>query len=122
MQYDVLDQEFGGDAMTFGGFDVDTAVLRRQGQNFTDLGADFTKASKQLESALEGLGEPWSEADFGDVFGEIYTPIRDGILASMESLAERLQQIGHTLQDNARTYDGSDTSNSGLLSGIAGQL
>ena len=108
--------------MTFGGFDVETAVLRRQGQNFTDLGADFAKASKQLETVLEGLGEPWSDADFGDVFGEIYTPIRDGILASMDSLAERLQQIGHTLQDNARTYDASDTSNSGLLSGIAGQL
>ncbi|MFC7911428.1 WXG100 family type VII secretion target [Streptomyces sp. JHA19] len=122
MQYDVLHQEFGGELMTFGGFDVDTAVLRRQGQNFTDLGADFAKASKQLETALEGLGEPWSDADFGDVFGEIYTPIRDGILASMGSLAERLQQIGHTLQDNARTYDASDTSNSGLLSGIAGQL
>ncbi|MFE0405642.1 WXG100 family type VII secretion target [Streptomyces nigra] len=122
MQYDVLHQEFGGELMTFGGFDVDTAVLRRQGQNFTDLGADFAKASKQLETALKGLGEPWSDADFGDVFGEIYTPIRDGILASMDSLAERLQQIGHTLQDNARTYDASDTSNSGLLSGIAGQL
>ncbi|MFE1465538.1 WXG100 family type VII secretion target [Streptomyces nigra] len=122
MQYDVLHQEFGGELMTFGGFDVDTAVLRRQGQNFTDLGADFAKASKQLETALEGLGEPWSDADFGDVFGEIYTPIRDGILASMDSLAERLQQIGHTLQDNARTYDATDTSNSGLLSGIAGQL
>ncbi|MFF4090153.1 WXG100 family type VII secretion target [Streptomyces nigra] len=122
MQYDVLHQEFGGELMTFGGFDVDTAVLRRQGQNFTDLGADFAKASKQLETALEGLGEPWSDADFGDVFGEIYTPIRDGILASMDSLGERLQQIGHTLQDNARTYDASDTSNSGLLSGIAGQL
>lgn len=108
--------------MTFGGFDVDTAVLRRQGQNFTDLGADFAKASEQLGTALEGLGEPWSDADFGDAFGEIYTPIRDGILASMDSLAERLQQIGHTLQDNARTYDASDTSNSGLLSGIAGQL
>ncbi|MFF4883171.1 WXG100 family type VII secretion target [Streptomyces nigra] len=122
MQYDVLHQEFGGELMTFGGFDVDTAELRRQGQNFTDLGADFAKASKQLETALEGLGEPWSDADFGDVFGEIYTPIRDGILASMDSLAERLQQIGHTLQDNARTYDASDTSNSELLSGIAGQL
>ncbi|MFE2643656.1 WXG100 family type VII secretion target [Streptomyces nigra] len=122
MQYDVLHQEFGGELMTFGGFDVDTAVLRRQGQNFTDLGADFAKASEQLGTALEGLGEPWSDADFGDVFGEIYTPIRDGILASMDSLAERLQQIGHTLQENARTYDASDTSNSGLLSGIAGQL
>jgi hypothetical protein len=122
VQYDVLHQEFGGDAMTFSGFDVDTAVLRRQGQNFTDLGGDFAKASKQLASALDGLGEPWSDAVFVDVFCEIYTPVRDGILASLDSLAERMQQIGHTLQDNARTYDASDTSNSGLLSGIAGQL
>ena len=89
VQYDVLHQEFGGELMTFGGFDVETAVLRRQGQNFTDLGADFAKASKQLETVLEGLGEPWSDADFGDVFGEIYTPIRDGILASMDSLERR---------------------------------
>ncbi|TXS42012.1 hypothetical protein EAO75_34090 [Streptomyces sp. uw30] len=108
--------------MTFDSFNVDTTVLRRQGQNFADLGGDFAGASKRLQSTLEGIGEPWADAEFGDIFGEIYTPIRDGIFTSMDSLAERLQQIGHNLQDNARNYDASDTSNSGLLSGIAGQL
>ncbi|MFJ8633082.1 WXG100 family type VII secretion target [Streptomyces sp. NPDC093568] len=108
--------------MSFGIFDVDTDVLRRQGRMFADLGGDFARASKKLQGDLEGHGEPWADADFGEVFGEIYTPIRDGIFTSMDSLAERLQQIGQNLQDNARDYDASDASNSGLLSGIAGQL
>ncbi|MGC9542580.1 WXG100 family type VII secretion target [Streptomyces sp. UG1] len=108
--------------MTFGTFDVDTDVLRQQGRMFDGLGGDFARASKKLQSDLEGIGEPWADADFGEIFGEIYTPIRDGIFTSMDSLAERLQQIGHNLQDNARNYDASDVSNSGLLGGIAGQL
>ncbi|MFE5817370.1 WXG100 family type VII secretion target [Streptomyces sp. NPDC056479] len=106
----------------FDTFSVDTAVLRQQGQMFADLGGDFAKASKRLQGDLEGIGEPWADADFGEIFGEIYTPIRDGIFTSMDSLAERLQKIGHNLQDNARNYDASDASNSGLLGGIAGQL
>ncbi|MFJ7903849.1 WXG100 family type VII secretion target [Streptomyces sp. NPDC096198] len=108
--------------MTFGAFDVDTAVLRQQGRNFVDLGGDFSRASKGFEDALEGLGEPWDDADFGDLFGQVYTPIRDGILTSMESLGKRLQRIGHNLEGMAHHYDGSDASNSGLLSGISGRL
>src|SRR4051812_48287608 len=108
--------------MEFDTFDVDTAVLRKQGQNFVGLGGDFSKASKELQDTLEGLGEPWQDADFGDLFGQVYTPIRDGILTSMDSLAKRLQQIGHNLQDMARDYDGSDASNSGLLNRISGQI
>lgn len=108
--------------MTYDVFGVDTDVLRRQGQKFADLGGDFAASSKRLQSDLENIGEPWADADFGEIFGEIYTPIRDGLFTSMESLAERLQLIGHNLQDNARNYDASDASNSGLLGGIAGQL
>lgn len=108
--------------MEFEIFDVDTAVLRRQGQSFVDLGGDFSKASKGLQDTLEGLGEPWADADFGELFGQIYTPIRDGILTSMESLAQRLQRIGYNLQDMAHNYDRSDASNSGLLNDISGQL
>ncbi|MFE7272675.1 hypothetical protein [Streptomyces sp. NPDC057623] len=108
--------------MEFDTFNVDTDVLRRQGGKFTDLGGDFSTASKQLKDALEGLGEPWAEADFGEIFGQVYTPIRDGILTSMDSLAERLQKIGDNLQDMARNYDASDTSNNGLMNGISGQL
>ncbi|MEU6303842.1 hypothetical protein [Streptomyces chartreusis] len=108
--------------MTYDFFGVDTDVLRRQGQKFADLGGDFARSSKRLQTDLEGIGEPWADADFGEIFGEIYTPIRDGLFTSMDSLAERLQQIGHNLQDNARNYDTSDVSNSGLLGGIASQL
>ncbi|MFF3516216.1 WXG100 family type VII secretion target [Streptomyces sp. NPDC002573] len=108
--------------MAFGTFDVDTGVLRTQGGNFVDLGGDFSNASKRLEDTLEGLGKPWEDADFGEVFGQVYTPIRDGILTSMGSLAKRLQQIGHNLQDMAHGYDGADASNNVLLNGISHQL
>lgn len=108
--------------MQFETFDVDTDVLRRQGGKFVDLGADFAAVSKRLQDSLEGLGEPWADADFGEIFGEVYTPIRDGIFTSMDSLAERLQKIGHNLQDMARNYDDSETSISGLMNGFTGQL
>lgn len=108
--------------MEFDTFSVDTDVLRRQGGKFGDLGGDFSTASKRLQDALEGLGEPWAEADFGEIFGQIYTPIRDGIFTSMDSLAERLQKIGDNLQDMARNYDASDTSNSGLMDKVSGQF
>ncbi|MGP2440154.1 WXG100 family type VII secretion target [Streptomyces sp. JW3] len=108
--------------MGFDTFDVDTAVLRQQGQNFVQLGDGFSKASKGLQDTLEGLGEPWADAGFGEIFGQVYTPIRDGIIASMEGLAERLGTIGYNLQDMAQNYDGSDASNSGLLNGISGRL
>lgn len=108
--------------MTFETFGVDTDVLRQQGQRFATLGGDFATASKRLQGALEGIGEPWADADFGEIFGQVYTPIRDGIFTSMDSFAERLHQIGQNLQDNARDYDASDASNSGLLDRISGQL
>lgn len=108
--------------MGFETFDVDTDVLRRQGGKFIDLGADFASAFKRFQGSLEGLGEPWVDADFGEIFGEVYTPIRDGIFTSMDSLAERLQEIGHNLQNMARNYDESETSNSGLMNGLTGQL
>lgn len=108
--------------MEFDTFNVDTDVLRRQGGKFADLGGDFSTASNRLQDALEALGEPWADADFGEIFGQVYTPIRDGIFTSMDSLAERLQKIGDNLQDMARNYDASDTSNSGLMDHISGRF
>ena len=108
--------------MAFDAFDVDTDVLRRQGVNFAELGGDFTKASKRLQDALEGLGEPWADADFGEIFGQVYTPIRDGIFTSMDSLGKRLESIGRKLQDMAHNYDESESSNYVLMDGISGQL
>lgn len=108
--------------MAFDTFNVDTDVLRRQGGKFADLGGDFSNASKRLKDTLEGLGEPWADADFGEIFGQVYTPIRDGIFTSMDSLAARLQKIGHNLEDMAGNYDDSESSNSGLINGLSGQL
>ncbi|MFF5479642.1 WXG100 family type VII secretion target [Streptomyces sp. NPDC012935] len=108
--------------MTFDTFNVDTASLRQQGQRFTALGGDLASASKRLQGVLEGIGEPWADAEFGEIFGQVYAPIRDGLFTSMDSLAERLQQIGHNLQDNARNYEASDASNSSLLDKISGQI
>jgi hypothetical protein len=112
-----------GEAMElFDRFNVDTAVLRQQGQNFVHLGGDFSNASKRHHSALEELGEPWADADFGDIFGQVYTPIRDGILTSMDSLADRLQNIGHNLQDMAQNYDASESLGADSMNAIIGQL
>ena len=108
--------------MAFEAFDVDTGVLRMQGGNFAELGVDFGKASKRLQDTLEGLGEPWADADFGEIFGQVYTPIRDGIFTSMDSLGKRLESIGHKLQDMAHNYDESESSNYVLMDGISGQL
>jgi hypothetical protein len=108
--------------MAFDAFDVDPDVLRRQGVNFAELGGDFTKASKRLQDTLEGLGEPWADADFGEIFGQVYTPVRDGIFTSMDSLGKRLEKIGHNLQDMAHNYDESDSFSLGLMNGLSGQL
>lgn len=40
----------------------------------------------------------------------------------MDSLAKRLAQIGHNLEDMAVNYDASDASNSGQLSAIIGEV
>ncbi len=89
-------------------FDVDTNVLRTQGGAFIGVGTTFGAASKRLQDTLEAQGEPWSTDDLGEMFGTIYTPIRDAMFESMDSLGEQLQTMGHKLQTMASTYDNSD--------------
>ena len=93
------------------GFDVDTGVLRTQGNTFVHIGTTFGAASKRLQDALEAQGEPWSGNEMGDTFGEIYTPIRDALFESMDSLGEQLQGVGRKLEAMASTYDQSDDDN-----------
>lgn len=101
--------------MTWGnvmaGFDVDTSVLRAQGNSFVGIGTTFGAASKRLQDSLEAQGEPWSTDDLGEMFGTIYTPIRDAMFESMDSLGEQLQGIGHKLEAMAAKYDQSDDDN-----------
>jgi hypothetical protein len=93
------------------GFDVDTSVLRTQGNAFVGIGTTFGAASKRLQDSLAVQGEPWSTDDLGEMFGTIYTPIRDAMFESMDSLGEQLQGIGHKLETMASTYDRSDDDN-----------
>ncbi|KUL37387.1 hypothetical protein ADL22_21710 [Streptomyces sp. NRRL F-4489] len=99
-------------------FDVDPDVLKTQGDAFVHIGSDFSKASKKLQDDLEGLGSPWENCDFGDAFETIYTPIRDGMFTSMDSLGERLQGIGDKLQGMARTYSESDEQGIHVISAV----
>ncbi|QHC25158.1 hypothetical protein GR130_31130 [Streptomyces sp. GS7] len=89
-------------------FDVDPEVLRTQGTAFVHIGSDFSSASKKLQDDLKNIGDPWKKCDFGDIFETIYTPVRDGMFTSMDSLGEHLQGIGDKLQNMAREYTASD--------------
>lgn len=93
------------------GFDVDTGVLRAQGDAFVDIGTTFGAASKRLQDSLGAQGEPWAEDELGEMFGTIYTPIRDALFTSMDSLGEQLKGIGHKLEHMAGRYDGADDDN-----------
>ncbi|PNE39734.1 hypothetical protein AOB60_32335 [Streptomyces noursei] len=99
-------------------FDVDPDVLRTQGTAFIHVGNDFSKASKKLQDDLKGIGDPWKNCDFGDIFDTIYTPIRDGIFTSMDSLGERLEGIGDNLQEMARSYTESDEQGVHTISAV----
>lgn len=89
-------------------FDVDTSVLRTQGNAFVGIGTTFGAASKRLQDSLAAQGEPWTADDLGEMFGTIYTPIRDAMFESMDSLGEQLEGLGHKLEYMAGTYDSSD--------------
>jgi hypothetical protein len=99
-------------------FDVDPDVLSTQGDAFINIGGNFSKASKKLQDDLEGLGSPWENCDFGEVFEMIYTPIRDGMFESMDSLGERLEGIGDKLQTMAATYADSDEQGIHTISAV----
>lgn len=99
-------------------FDVDPDVLRTQGNAFVHIGSDFSKASKKLQDDLEALGSPWENCDFGAVFETIYTPIRDGMFTSMDSLGERIEGIGDKLQLMASTYADSDEQGIHAISAV----
>ncbi|MER5947740.1 hypothetical protein ABT127_16930 [Streptomyces sp. NPDC001904] len=86
------------------GFEVDPAVLKGQGGVFTDLGADFKSATEQLKTALEAAESDWGEDVIG-TFADIYEPVRDGMLDSMEHLASELDKIGKNLAVMGAQYE-----------------
>ncbi|MFG2142482.1 hypothetical protein [Streptomyces sp. NPDC048650] len=100
-------------------FDVDPDVLKTQGNAFVHVGSDFSKAAKKLQDDLKGVEDPFKDCDFGEIFLTIYEPIRDGMFTSMDSLGERLEEIGDKLDAMAQKYAESDEQGIHTISAVA---
>ena len=98
------------------GFDVDPAVLKEQGGTFGDLGQSFKTATEQLKSALEGAEKDWGEDIIG-TFSDIYEPVREGMVTSMEHLAEELGRIGGNLKVMATQYEVTEDDQAQIMIG-----
>ncbi|MFJ5230747.1 WXG100 family type VII secretion target [Kitasatospora sp. NPDC088391] len=82
--------------------------LHGEGREFESVSNDFGGAAKQLESGLAALGAPWGSDAPGQPFGASYGEAREGVLAGLQGLAERLGRIGaglHTMADNTVRTD-----------------
>ncbi|QKW22462.1 hypothetical protein HUT16_28320 [Kitasatospora sp. NA04385] len=80
---------------------VDEGNLRGQGKNLESIGESFQRTVDQMKSrlsALEDSDPPWGDDDLGEKFGIVYEGLRDGMKESMDSLAQRLGEVGQKLQ------------------------
>ncbi|WP_431678103.1 WXG100 family type VII secretion target [Kitasatospora sp. KL5] len=104
---------------------VDEGNLRAQGRNLESVGKDFQDAANQLKSrleALEGGSEPpWGDDDLGEKFGIVYEGLRDGMQESMDSLAQRLGEIGQKLQAMAESHAANEVDTTGRLDALGGR-
>ncbi|WP_371497781.1 hypothetical protein OG871_17665 [Kitasatospora sp. NBC_00374] len=75
-----------------------------EGREFEAISGDFAQAATELENSLAGLGTPWGTDEPGSGFAAAYGEAREGVLAGLQGLAERLGRIGgglHAMADNA---------------------
>ncbi|MFD7734603.1 WXG100 family type VII secretion target [Kitasatospora phosalacinea] len=82
--------------------------LHGEGREFEKISDEFGKAAQQLESGLAALGAPWGSDGPGAPFGTAYGEAREGALAGLQGLSERLGRIGrglHTMADNSERTD-----------------
>lgn len=82
--------------------------LHGEGREFETVSTEFGSAAKQLESGLAALGTPWGGDAPGKPFGVAYGEAREGVLAGLQGLAERLGRIGqglHTMADSVERTD-----------------
>ena len=101
-------------------FDVDPDVLKAQGNAFVHIGNDFSKASKKLQDDLKGdvVKDAFEGCDFGEIFMTIYDPIAEGMFNSMDSLGERLEDIGDKLTTMGQQYAESDEQGIHTISAV----
>ncbi|MFC7308665.1 hypothetical protein ACFQVC_31170 [Streptomyces monticola] len=80
------------------GFRADAKILKDEGHHMFEVGQDFAKAVKALETQLtakeKGDTPPWGDDDMGEKFGVVYEGLRDGMYEAMGSLAQRLGGMG----------------------------
>ncbi|MFJ6747638.1 MULTISPECIES: hypothetical protein [unclassified Streptomyces] len=95
-------------------------MLRTQGDSFVNIGTDFTSAAKKLRGDLDGdvVQKAFEGCDFGDIFLTIYEPIAKGMFDSMDSLGERLEDIGDKLSAMAKHYAESDEQGIHAISAV----
>lgn len=94
--------------MAGGEFKLNPWELQGEGREFESLAEEFGKATDSLSKGLEALKEPWGDDDIGQYFGTVYTGARDGIVDSMNHLAEQLGKIGGGLQSMAASAAQTD--------------
>ncbi|MCX4829766.1 WXG100 family type VII secretion target [Streptomyces sp. NPDC102364] len=99
-----------------GSFDVDPAVLKEQGTSFGELGKSFKTAAKELKSALESAEGDWGEDIIG-TFNDIYEPVREGMMTSMEHLADELDKIGGNLKVMGTQYEVTEDDQAQIMIG-----
>ncbi|WP_431679234.1 WXG100 family type VII secretion target [Kitasatospora sp. KL5] len=82
--------------------------LHGEGREFENVSNDFARAALELENGLAALGTPWGRDEPGEGFGTAYEGAREGVLAGLQGLADRIGGIGtglHTMADNAEQAD-----------------
>ncbi|BAJ29200.1 MULTISPECIES: hypothetical protein [Kitasatospora] len=82
--------------------------LHGEGREFEKISDEFSSAAKQLESGLAALGAPWGPDEPGKPFGAAYGEAREGALAGLQGLSERLGRVGqglHTMADSSERTD-----------------
>jgi hypothetical protein len=101
-------------------FDVDPDVLRTQGDAFVDIGSEFSSAAKKLRGDLdsETVQSAFEGCDFGEIFLTIYEPIANGMFDSMDSLGERLEDIGDKLTAMSKHYTDADEQGIHTISAV----
>ncbi|GAA3043982.1 hypothetical protein GCM10020229_64070 [Kitasatospora albolonga] len=104
---------------------VDPDSLRSEGRNMGRMGEDFLAAVKNLSSRLEALEKgdtpPWGDDDLGEKFGVVYEGLRDGMKESMQSLGERIGEIGQKLQGMAAAHEANESQTSDDLRTMEGK-
>ncbi|GAA1120366.1 hypothetical protein [Kitasatospora arboriphila] len=104
---------------------VDEENLRSQGRNLESVGKDFQEAADRMKSRLEALegGDepPWGDDDLGEKFGIVYEGLRDGMQESMDSLAQRLGEMGQKLQATADNHAANEADTTGRLDALGGR-